>query len=224
MSKAGAQAGLLIIHNLSELARELEKIEEDTAEIERLTISDLKTKVPPLINKSVSQIYNIKKNEVTRANYKTQSKFADRRKVALSTSGRTIAELTFYFRGRRHADWATTAKPKPKPAKSSKVFSNKKKYTVYQEVLRGKKTPIQGKGNNRVFIANIGGKLVPMIVTPAENKPRIKGSSSVPDAIVNQQVEAIWRPELNMLVSKLLHRHAQRHSSGAIYPEPEYGG
>ncbi len=213
-----AAKAAFIIHNLSELNKELEKIDTHTATIMALVVADLKTKVPVLVNKSVSKIYNIKKNDVTRAHYKTESKSKGKQHVSFTTSGRTIEELTFYFRGSRHADWATTAQPKPKTAKSSKVFSNKKKYTTYQEVFRGKKTPIRGKGSHRVFIAKIGGTLVPMVVGK-RNKPLVKGATSVPDAILNEKVEAIWRPELNTYIYEQLHRQAKRFSSGAIRPE-----
>ena len=212
--------GIKIRNNFKELQKDLAAIVEDTAKVERYVISDLKKKVPGLVSSAVATIYNIKKSEVARANYKTESQWAGSRKVSLRTEGSTIGGLTFHFRGRRHADWKTTARPKPKPINSGKVFSNKKKYTTFQEVFRGQKTPITARGNNRVFIANIGGKLVPMVVgAGTSNKPLVKGSSSVPDAILNEKVKAIWQPELNRYVEDRLIHHTNRHLAGAAYPD-----
>lgn len=205
------------IKELKKLKKNLNSIDQEAAKVEKYTLVDIRKRAPGLVSSATSSIYKIKKSEVARARTKGKNKNAGKQSVRTSFKGESLDDFVMVFKGRKTATWDTKAKPKPKPTKTGnpKVFSTKKKYTVITEVYRGKPAVITPTGDNRVFVAMVGGKLRPMVVGK-ENKPRVKASTSVPQAIMNEQTVAIWRPELNKYVIKRFAHHSKRYWMGNI--------
>jgi hypothetical protein len=205
------------IKDLKKLRREFGKIDKEAAKVEKYTILDIKKRAPGMVSTATSKIYKIKKSEVARARTKNKTKNAGKQHVRSAFKGQSLDDFTMVFRGKKTATWDTKAKPKPKPPKTGnkKVFSTRKKYKVTVEVFRGKPTPIKPQGKNRVYVAMIGGKLRPLVVSK-DNLPMMKASTSVPQAIMNEQTVAIWRPELNAYVLKRFTHHSKRYWAGNI--------
>ena len=203
--------------DFNKLKREFSQIDKVAAKVEKYTLIDIRKRAPGIVSTATSKIYKIKKNEVARARTKNASKYAGKQHVSTGFRGLSLDDFVMVFRGRKTATWDTKAKPKPKPPMTGnpKVFSTKRKYRVTTEVFRGKPAVITPTGGNRVFVAMVGGKLRPMVVG-ASNKPRVKASTSVPQAIMNEQTVAIWRPELDNLVIKRFEHHSKRYWAGEI--------
>ena len=205
---------------INKVKKDLANIDASAAKVERYTISDIKRSVPPMVSKAVAEIYNIKQSEVaqaqrTKANLSDKAfKTANKKHLRTTFKGKDLSSLYVVFTGRKHANWNTAAKPKPKP-RGSRVFATNKKYTVYQTVLKKQTVPISPKGGNRVFVMMRKGKMIPMVVDD-NNEPMVHASTSVPQAVLNKQVVNIWRPKLHALVNDALGRHTKRYWKGEI--------
>lgn len=189
------------LKQVDEIRKELNGLDKMAAKIEKFTLSKVMSSAPGYVAAATAEVYAIKKNEVTRARTKTASKYAGKQHVKTGFRGQSLDDFAMVFTGKKTSTWNTKAKPKPKKPKTGnpKVFSTKKKYTVTQEVFKGQRTPIRPQGDNRVFVAMVGGKLRPLVVGK-ENNPMVKASTSVPQAIMNEQVVKIWRPRVETLV------------------------
>lgn len=212
--KAGAQ----VIFECKEALRKLNALDQVAAKAESYTIKDLKTRVPGLISTATAKIYNLNKKEVAAAHrtkaYLSKKKFSEANRAHMRTSfkGDTLDSLTVIFTGRKHANWDTKATPMPEPV-SSRTFSVKQKYAVSQTVYKNKPVVIKPKKKYRVFVLARNGKLLPMIVgSGGRGKPRLKASTSVPQAVMNQDVVRIWRPKLNEYTLKRFNNHLKRFS------------
>lgn len=205
------------IREIEKLRRKFDNIDKEAAKVEKYTISDLKKRAPGMVSSATSQIYAIKKMEVARARSKTASKNAGKQHVRSSFKGKALDDFVMVFTGRKTATWNTKAKPKPKPPATgnNKIFSNRRKYKVTVEVFKGQPTQIKPTGKNRVFVMQKGGKLRPLIVG-MDNKPRMKASTSVPQAIMNEKTVAIWRPQLLDYIVKRFKHHSKRYWAGEL--------
>lgn len=205
------------IKDLDKLKREFNNIDKEAAKVEKYTIADIRKRAPGMVSSATAKVYAIKKSEVARARTKNKTKNTGKQHVRTGFKGQSLDDFIMVFRGRKTATWNTKAKPMPKRPNTGnpKIFSTKKKYTVTTEVFRGKRTPIMPKGGNRVFVATIGGKLRPLVVGES-NTPMVHASTSVPQAIMNEQVVNIWRPELNQFVIKRFAHHSKRYWAGNI--------
>lgn len=190
------------LKQIDEIRKEFNGLDKAAAMVERKTLSNVKRKAVTEVKRATSAVYAINQNEVARSQ-QTASKYAGKQHVKTGFRGQSLDDFVMVFTGKKTATWNTKAKPKPKKPKTGnpKVFSTKKKYSVTQEVFRGQRTPIKPKGDNRVFVAMVGGKLRPLVVGN-DNRPMIKASTSVPQAIMNEQVVKIWRPEVEQYVVK----------------------
>lgn len=219
---------------------------ERLAEAERLTCSDLRTWVPGHVSTATARIYNITKAEVanikgryTTVNaqrprgrdrrmweismpaldegYTDRGRNAGKGNVRVSSEGTTLANITWIFRGRKHANWTTRAgkqrrvpKARKRIKKGNRTYSVPKPYVTTVETYRGKRTPIRGRNGNRVFVMDGKHGLRAMVVKPGSRRALAHGSSSIPQAIMNEQVVAIWRPQLITYAMQRFMYHAER--------------
>lgn len=231
-----SDAGNIVRYSTRELghiAKNLSRLSDGYDKVHQHTISDLRTKAPGIVSKAVSRFYAIPESYVVakRARKDAAGEYHRGRNkgkgnVRLSTEGNTIASLTFIFRGRKEvAPWPVYVNGKKLSGKAkNKVLQKKVKkkangrtiqvqvpYTVAQETYRGKPTPIRGKNGNRVFVVKGRlGKYMPVIARPKERKFLPHATSSVPQAVMNPKVVAIWKPLVNALVLERFKHHCER--------------
>ena len=158
--------------------------------------------------------------------YKRQGRNAGKGNVRVSTNGaETIAGLVFTFKGAKHANWTTRAgkqskvpKARKKIKKDGRKYSIPKPYVTTVETFKGQRTPITPKGTNRVFVmSGEDGKLRAMHIRPGDKRPMPHGSSSIPQAIMNKDVVAIWRPQMQAFIVKKLAHHDKQTAKGTKY-------
>lgn len=218
---------------LGNIAKNLSRLSDGYEKAQQYTISDLRTKVPGIVSKAVSRFYAIPESYVVakRARKDAEGEYHRGRNkgkgnVRLSTEGKTIASLTFIFRGRKEvAPWPVYVNGKKLSEKAkNKVLQKRVKkkvngktiqvqvpYTVAQETYRGKPTPLRGKNGNRVFVVKGRlGKYMPVIARPKERKYLPHATSSVPQAVMNPEVAAIWKPLINALALERFNYHCAR--------------
>lgn len=207
--------------NYDKTRKELDEYPKKLANVEQRMVSDIRRWVPGHISTATAKIYAISKSEVaaikaTKAadgNY-YRGRNAGKGNVRVSSSGDTVASLTFTFRGAKHASWPTRAgkqqkvpKARKRFVKDGRIYSIPKPYVTTVETYKGQRTPIKPRGNNRVFVMQGKQGLVAMHVRAGERKPMAHGSSSIPQAITNEKVVAIWQPQLNEYILKRLANH-----------------
>lgn len=206
---------------------------ERIADVERTTCADLIDWVPGHVSKATADIYAIKKSEVAqiKATRGEDGNFSRGRNtgkgnVRVSTNGaETVAGLTFTFRGAKHASWTTRAgkqakvpKTRKKIKKNGRKYSIPKPYETNVETYKGQRTPIRPRGQNRVFVmSGKDGKLRAMHIRPGDKQPMPHGSSSLPQAIANDKVTAIWRPQMQAYIIKRITNHDKQSAKGAAY-------
>lgn len=195
--------------------KDIGNLNERYAIVQRHTISDLKSRVPGKVSKAVSEVYAIPKSYVIAMRHPNT-----KGRVRMRVAGKTISTLSFIFRGSKSAsDWTVKANKSRKaktPTKRKIIFKNGRKfsvpapYKVTVETFRGNPVQITGRGGNRVFVApGKQGRLMAMIVSK-DNPPVAHGVSSLPQAIQNKKVVAIWQPQLNKIILDRFQRNAKR--------------
>lgn len=208
---------------LKQLQKDLGSIDKQAAKVEAYTIRDIRSRAPGMVSTATAQVYAIKKSEVARARTKNKSKFAGRQHVKTGFRGQSLNDFTMVFTGKKTATWNIKADGKKEvPTARTWVMQNYKWYNVpapykVKAKVFKKQRPqvIKPKGDNRVFVAMVGGKLRPMIVGK-DNQPMVKAFTSVPQAILNKQVVAIWKPQLSKLVTTRFSHHTKRYWAGNI--------
>lgn len=83
------------IKDFAELTYQIESIQERAGKALKMTMNDLKRRVPGWISSEVASQYNIKKSEVNPS--KTKARSAP---VSIYATGKDISTLTFHYRGR----------------------------------------------------------------------------------------------------------------------------
>lgn len=221
------------LDGLGKAIRELEKLPGDYSKAHESTLSDCRTKVPGIVSKAVATIYAIPESYVVakRARKDAAGEYhrgrnSGKGNALLSIEGGSVASLSFIFRGRKDATlWPVyangkkvTEKKKNKDLhkyKTKRVNGEKKKirvpYEVSQETYKGKPATIKGKNGNRVFIVKGKmGKYMPVIARPKERKFLPHATSSVPQAIANPQVIAIWKPSVQTMMIERFRHNCER--------------
>ncbi len=206
--------GLTFALDAKKCLDELSRLGEVAADVEWYTVRDLRKWLPGHVSSATSKIYRIRKSEVAACQSKSdpdnprrRGRNAGKATVRTSFSGYSLSDFSVTFRGRVLSSWMTRAKPKPKKV-SGNAYSAKRKYTVTQEVLRGKPATINPSPGNRVFIADFNGK--PRVMVASDDRIHVHASSSVPQAIMSEKVRAIWEPQLNDYLFKRFNHHADR--------------
>lgn len=234
-----------VLSNINDTNAALMAEKKRVAQIEKATCLDLKTWVPGHVSTATAQIYNIKKSEV--AQLKSQALIVEEENglgyvntyteywrgrntgkgnVRVSSNGaEKIAHLTFTFKGAKHANWTTRAGKQAKVPKARKTikkngrkYSIPKPYVTNVETYKGQRTPITPRGQNRVFVmSGQDGTLRAMHIRPGDKRPLAHGSSSLPQAIMNKDVVAIWRPQMNTYIAKRLAHHDKQSAKRRAY-------
>lgn len=197
------KAGMQVLFECQDALRRLNALDEVAAQAESYTIGKLKGRVPTLVSAAVAKVYQIDKNDVARA-HKTKAsikklKNPPKGSAHLRTSfrGTDLSSMEVIFTGRKRSTWNTTATPMPAPVGSGKTFSTKEKYAVTRTVYRNQPVTLKGNKNYRIFVINRKGQLLPLAVGKKGRKPLAMAATSVPQAVMNQDVVHIWRPKLN---------------------------
>ncbi|PNC28569.1 hypothetical protein CXU17_12040 [Akkermansia muciniphila] len=200
----------------SDLLNQLDMLDERARKVDDLTVRDMKRRVPGAVSAATASVYRIKKSEVASCSayaydYTGRGRNAGKAHVRTSFQGTTIASFAVVFKGRKHAEWKTTPKRRPK----TKITVRKngvrrrvpKPYKVTVETFRGKPAVIKGKNGNRVFVVDGRNRA---FVVGKSNRPMVHASTSVPQAITNKKVKAIWMPKLNRDLESRFYHHFNR--------------
>ena len=127
------------LSNLQQLVADLEAIENGGKKAISNTIKDVKARAPGWIAQEVTQVYNIKKSEIT----PSSGKGAKPKKMAgsIQVRGETIEEMTITYSGRLLTPVHFGMTPKTPPAGKS--------YTLKMQVVKGQKKVIGRYKNTR---------------------------------------------------------------------------
>lgn len=180
------------IRNFDKLTATLKGIEADTKKAIKNTISDMRARAPGWVATEITNVYNIKKGEIT-----PQSKNAkgpQKKAAGVSVKGETIDSLTLTYTGHMltPTHFKMTPKQRPKPTKDDKGRTAKraKPYTVSAEIKKGSRKvlgsgvflggnkgggeiPFQRRGSTRTPIDAIKTVSVPQMVTADNVAPAI---------------------------------------------------
>lgn len=126
------------VQNLQKLLDQVEAIDEKGRAAVKSTIKDVKARAPGWIASEVTQVFNIKKSEITPA-----GRSAKPRKMAGSVQirGETIDDLTIVYEGRMLTPVHFGMTPKSPPQGKS--------YTLKMQVVKGQKKTIGRYKNKR---------------------------------------------------------------------------
>ena len=127
------------VENLQKLLDQVQEIDEKGRKAVKATVSDVKSRAPGWIAQEVTQVYNIKKSEIT----PSSGKGAKPKKMAgsIQVRGETIEEMTITYSGRLLTPVHFGMTPKTPPAGKS--------YTLKMQVVKGQKKVIGRYKNTR---------------------------------------------------------------------------
>lgn len=127
------------VENLQKLLDQVQEIDEKGRKAVKATVRDVKSRAPGWIAQEVTQVYNIKKSEIT----PSSGKGAKPKKMAgsIQVRGETIEELTLVYKGRLLTPVHFGMTPKAPPAGKS--------YTLKAQILKGSKKVIGRYKNTR---------------------------------------------------------------------------
>lgn len=218
MSKGKLLAAQFV--NWKQFSKELNAYPEKLDLVQKRTISDLRSRLPGKISSATAKIYALRKQDVVQirnSGKKSGGGSASNGAVSLWTEGKHLSDLTFIFRGTRHANWPTTAggsESTPPTAtrygwhyieRKGRFYWVPKPYTVTRTVLKGQTKVIRGGGNERIFVLpRKDGGLRVMAARPGKKWPVPYVTTAVPEAIIKEKVVDIWRPQMNELIMKRL--------------------
>ena len=230
----------LVFFDLSEIdkvRKMLALAPEQLAKAEHYTCSDAYKQAPGMVSDATSRIYALRKSDVAQIKGKWSSKTGEYStrgrnagkgavRVSMGANPDSISYFTLIFRGRKHAGWLTRANTLTNRAPKARVKytdahgkkrSKLKPYAVTVETYRGKPALIKPKNGNRVFVLQRNGKLLAAVAKRGERMPWVHGSTSVPQAIMNENVVAIWKPRLEeYMVQRFIH-HSRNVLKGVKY-------
>lgn len=184
----------------------LKKKQEAGKKVVARTVSDMKSRAPGAVASAVTDVFRIKKSEVTPVS--KSAKGPQKKAVSVKVTGETIENLALVYQGRRLTPIHFGMTPKaPTPGQ---------KYKIQFEVRKGQKKTLQGKPNlaQPAFLApNGAGQYIPF-------QRRADGSrglaysvrtTSVPQMIQEEKdVEPDIQKRLNELLSKRLEYHMSK--------------
>lgn len=195
--------------NIDSALRELRTLGDSAMRVTGQTIYDVRNRAQAPIRRATSNVYAIKQKEVISKTRTKTSPSAGRIRVR----GKSLDSLVLVYTGAKHADWPTRTKSGKNKVKkvSGNAYSNAKQYKVTQETYRGKREFITAKQpDTRVFVADVGGKMRPMVAKTGERKPLVHASTSLPQAVMNPRTVEIWQPALHRLIMKRLTHNIAR--------------
>lgn len=183
--------------------------------------SDLVTRVPKPVSEAVASMYSIKKGDVLSRKRAGYGKRSERGAASVYTRGDVLDVISIEFYGRRSANFptfvnrkSTLPKREKKIGKRGKFVTYMPKYKVSVETFKDAPAEIVPRGDSRVFALTRkhpskgkGGQLTAMIMKKGWKKPLAHGSSSVPDAIMNDKVVRIWLPQVIQIMNKRIDHH-----------------
>lgn len=215
-------SGIFIdIEGLDEIWKLRKETPKKFATLTRRLHSDLVTRVPKPVSNAVASVYTIKQRDVVARKQNGYGKRTMQGGAAVYTRGDVLDAISIEFRGQRSANFPTFANGKStlpkregKIGKRGKYVSYMPKYKVTVETFKDAHTEITPSDDSRVFVLprktpgnGKGGKLTAMVIKKGWKKPLAHGSSSVPDAIMNDKVVRIWLPQVVQLMNKRIDHH-----------------
>lgn len=209
------------IEGLDEVWKLRRETPKKFATLTRRLHSDLVTRVPKPVSEAVASVYAIKKSDVLARKVKGYGKRTLSGGAAVYTRGDVLDAISIEFRGYRSSNFPTFANGKAtmptrlqRLGKKGKMVSYMPKYKVTVETFRGEPAEITPRDGSRVFVLprknpgkGKGEKLTAMVARKGWKKPLAHGSSSVPDAIMNDKVVRIWLPQVIQLMNKRIEHH-----------------
>lgn len=199
------------------VVKELQALNKKAADVERYTVSDIKRRIPGIVSQGVASVYQIKKSDVSslarfkRGVRQSRGRNEGKGKLRAFATGKTISTVAVVFKGSVHADWPTKPK-RPKKSRQTVIRNGIRRsvptaYQVTVETFRGNPAVIKPTKGHRVFV--VEGRNRAFIVG-ADNKPLVKASTSIPQAIENAKSQARWMPELRKRLLERFGHHRRR--------------
>ena len=206
------------VENLQKLLDQVQEIDEKGRKAVKATVRDVKSRAPGWIAQEVTQVYNIKKSEIT----PSSGKGAKPKKMAgsIQVRGETIEELAITYKGRLLTPVHFGMTPKAPPRGKS--------YTLKAQVLKGQKKVVgrylntrtpggpfsQRSHNIRMGTGNTKSDGTSWIPFQRMSKTRtdIKKLTtiSVPQMITSDRTNEAIMLRLNTETSKRLEHHMKR--------------
>ena len=190
----------------AKLTQELKALNKDSEAVLRRTTSDFKSRAPAWVAAAVSETYDIKKSEVSKA--KTSAKPAGKVEV----SGILVDNVQLTFSGRvltpTHFGMKPKTRPKSTKDENGKTIRKARKYTVTAEIIRGQRKAL---GSNVFLGTNKGTGEIPFQRTGDSRTPiqAIK-TLSIPQMITNEKVSAQIQKNIEEGLTKRLDNHVKQ--------------
>ena len=217
--------------NIDKIAERLERAAVDSEKAVQRISSDMKTRVPPIVAKEVTQRYNIAQKRIKPDKGKPLAGSVGR----LSVRGKKLTDLKFIYSGRPIVPTPETFKltPKTPPTKRAKqkkripgervnfrrsgkshgvvgMVSPPAPYKTTVTILKGQKKTLPANTFVARGSASISATVLPFIRVRKENNPRAIRPAytvSLPQMVDNQNV----KPKIEDKVMELLNKRAEHH-------------
>lgn len=164
----------------------LKGMESDARKVDRFTTNDMRRRIPGIVAKGTSMVYQVSKKEVE-GMAKRKNRHGG---TSIRSNGGTISKLEVYFIGPVHSNWPVTPKAPPKKRKNKKQAP----YKVKQTIRKKQPAIVKTKNGYRAYV--IAGRNRVFIVGD-DDKPMIKAGTSIPQAIRSKESRSLWQPMLN---------------------------
>lgn len=194
------------ISDLGGLLNEIKSLDEKGHKVMKNTVSDMKKKIPTIVKKSVTEVYNIKPGEITQS----QGKNANGKKAAnIYTTGQTIENVAVVYTGRTLTPLHFSMTPTKMPAKRKKKPQN-----IKLTILKGNQRVLHGKYNTPPFLApaaRSSSTIIPFQrITSARTPVTAIHSLSVPQMIDNEKVNTDIHEKINKMAMERLNHNTNR--------------
>ena len=216
----------LNVGGINELMTALRVMPSQLAEINRRTISDIRDRAPGKIGSATSKIYRIDKSYVVALRARRdeaveyhRGRNSGKGNVRFGVGGREVSTATLVFKAASNPWWPTkpmggkmNEMPPKKPRKKRFKGKSVTPFYVKIETLRGKPAYRRTDENHRIFVLpHPSGKgLRVMSAEKGSRRFLTMKTSSMPQAILNEKVVDIWRPQVQDLIVKRWQHHERQ--------------
>lgn len=192
------------VPNFGKLVGSLKDLNKDIDKAVGRTIADCKQRGPAQVTKAVTEVYGIKKGDVTAAG--KAAKGGAKTIGSIKVSGVTIDSVQLVYKGRVLTPTHFSMKPKKRPKRGEK-------YMVTAEIFKGKEKALGSK----VFLAPSGSAGTTEIPFKRKTEKRLPIEAfrtvSIPQMITNEKVSADIKARMDELLDERLQHNTKRIAS-----------
>lgn len=200
--------------DMKDLIKQLEKNEKTATKVVRAVISDMRRRLPGKVADEVTDVYNIKKTEITPRGKGKKAK-TQKKAGSIRIKGKAIEDLTFVYSGRfltpTHFAMRPTTPPKrvkgrrPKPITAEVKKGHRK--SLGKNVFLAKAPPI----NNEQTTEGDKVRYLPFQRTTKKRYPiEAVKRVSVPQMVENEKVRPDIDKDINELLNERLNHQIKR--------------